>query len=69
MKRVRTEVLPVEESVSVDWSEMPEYQSDQMCRIVIAAVKRMFQDPRVQEDYQRWLAEEKKAEKEAGRME
>lgn len=60
MKRLRTEVMPVEESVSIDWSEMPEYQSDQMCRIVIAAVKRMFQDPRVQEDYQKWLAEEEK---------
>lgn len=49
-----------EEKVLVDLSEMPDYQVDQMCRTVISFVKRIFKDPEVQADYQRWLAEREK---------
>lgn len=55
----KLQMIP-EEKVSVDLSGMPDYQVDQMCRTVISFVKRIFKDPEVQADYQRWLAEREK---------
>lgn len=57
----KLQMIP-EEKVSVDLSEMPDYQVDQMCRTVISFVKRIFKDPEVQADYQKWLAEREKRE-------
>ena len=49
---VRRDVSPV-----VDLDLLPQHEVDYMCRTLIHAVKDLFKDPAVQEDFARWKAE------------
>lgn len=42
------------EHISVDMTAMPDYQSDAMCRTLIGCISRLFEDPAVRADYERW---------------
>lgn len=42
------------ERVKVDMASIPKYQSDAMCRTLIGCITRLFEDPAVRADYERW---------------
>lgn len=41
----------------IDVSLIPEHEIDQLCRTLLPAVKKLFEDPAVQEDFEKWKAE------------
>lgn len=45
------------EGVTVDFDAIPTYQSDAMCRTLIGCVSRLFENPAVKADYERWRQE------------
>lgn len=45
------------EAVAVEVDALPAHTSDTMCRILIGCVDRIFQDPAVKADYERWKEE------------
>lgn len=44
-------------AVVVDFAAIPSHQSDAMCRTLIGCVGRLFEDPAVRADYERWQKE------------
>ena len=54
--RPELEQLGHEEGLSVEAEQLPEYQSDALCRVILGGVARIFEDPAVREDYERWKA-------------
>lgn len=52
------------ENVHVDYSQMTKTQFDTFARDTLEAVRRFFEIPGVQEDYERWLVEYKKQQEE-----
>lgn len=42
------------ECVKVDMESIPKYQSDAMCRTLIGCITKLFEDPAVRADYERW---------------
>lgn len=48
------------DDVTVDISDMPTYQTDAMCRTLLGCVSRLFEDPAVKADYERWKMEREK---------
>ena len=42
---------------AADLEEMPQYQKDAISAWVIDMTKKLFSQPGVEEEYQRWLAE------------
>ena len=48
-------------SVRIDTQDMPTHRVDILARQTCRAVWRFFEQPGVKEDYERWLAEYKKA--------
>lgn len=44
-------------AVTVDTAAIPSHQSDAMCRTLIGCVGRLFEDPAVKADYERWKQE------------
>lgn len=42
------------ERAAVDFSAIPEHQTDAMCRTVIGCLGRLFEIPEVRADYERW---------------
>ena len=45
------------EQATVVMDTMPDFVLDRMCKTLLGSVDRFFQNPAVQEDYQRWLQE------------
>ncbi len=45
------------EDVKIDLKAVPDYAMDTLCRIVIGLTRRMFEDPEVRADYERWRKE------------
>lgn len=54
--------LPAQHPV-VDFNQLPQHESDNYCRCLLACIARAFENPAVQAEYERWLA--KRREKEA----
>ena len=44
------------EAPVIDVSKIPEHEMDLMCRTLIPAVKELFKDPAVREDFEKWKA-------------
>lgn len=44
-------------TVIVDVNAIPQHQTDAMCRTLIGCVNRIFEDPAVRADYERWQRE------------
>lgn len=42
------------EATAVEIDAMPEHQQDAMARTLIGCISRLFEDPTVREDYERW---------------
>lgn len=42
------------ERVAVDFGAIPSHQSDAMCRTVLGCVSRLFENPEIKNDYERW---------------
>ncbi len=42
------------ERVAVDFGAIPSHQSDAMCRTVLGCVSRLFENPDIKTDYERW---------------
>lgn len=38
----------------VDFDLLPAHEADTFCRVLLAAVSRAFEDPKVAADYERW---------------
>ena len=57
-KRRRRHVKAVQrrtpEHVTADIDAMPEHQTDAMCRTVIGCLGRLFENPEIRADYERW---------------
>ena len=53
------------ESVNADFGAIPSHQSDAMCRTLIGCVTRLFENPAIKADYERWKRE--RVERESGR--
>lgn len=64
MKTIKVVKSRTPEHVEVHIDDLAEYQTDFMCKALITNIKKMFDDPAVQEDYKRWKEErrQKKAE-------
>lgn len=41
----------------VDLDLLPDHEVDALCRCVVRATKKLFEDPAVQADFERWKAE------------
>lgn len=52
-----------QETVKVNPDEIPDDVYDTACRILKTAVRRYFELPGVQEDYEKWLVEYEKEQK------
>ena len=48
------------EHVTADIAAIPEHQTDAMCRTVIGCLGRLFENPTVKADYERWKRERAK---------
>lgn len=57
MKTVQSRVP---DSVCVTFDTIPTHQSDAICRNLIGCVSRLFENPAVKADYERWRAERQK---------
>lgn len=44
-------------TVHINTDSIPAHQSDAMCRTLISCINRMFEDPAVQADFERWKKE------------
>lgn len=42
--------------------EIPEHETNAMCRAIVAGVKRLFEDPEIQADFEKWKAARSAAE-------
>ena len=40
-----------------DFSQMPEFEQDALCRVLISGIKEAFKDPAIQDDFEKWRAE------------
>ena len=40
------------DDVHIDLDELPRHESDTMCRVILGAVKRFFEDPAVRAEYE-----------------
>lgn len=47
-------------TVHIDADAIPAHQSDAMCRTLIGCINRMFKNPAVQADFERWKKERQK---------
>lgn len=54
---METVIMREPNTASVDFAAIPSHQTDAMCRTVIGAIARLFEDPAVQADYQKWKKE------------
>ena len=45
-----------EDDLSLELEQLPRHQSDTLCRVILGGVARIFEDPAVREDYERWKA-------------
>lgn len=45
----------------LELDQLPKHQSDTLCRIILSGVARIFEDPAVREDYEKWKAARKAA--------
>lgn len=52
------------ESATVDLASIPSHQSDAMCRTLIGCVNRLFENPTIKADYERWRRERQTKNKE-----
>lgn len=50
-------------AVSVDFDAIPAHESDAICRTLIGCVSRLFEDPAIQADYNRWQQERRQKSK------
>lgn len=68
-QEVTIETIPPNPEFHLD--ALPQWSKDQLCRIVIAMTRKLFEDPVVWEDYKRWEVEydRRQAEKERLRAE
>ncbi len=41
-------------TVDINYNAIPAYASDTMCKTLIGCIKKMFEDPSIQDDYKRW---------------
>ncbi len=48
------------QSIEIRAEEIPENESDAICRTILNAMGRVFEDPEVKEDYKRWKKERDK---------
>lgn len=52
------------ENIAIDWELMPEHDRDAMCRTLIGCINRLFEDPKVREDYADWKRKREQTRKE-----
>ena len=45
------------ENVAVDFAAIPSHQNEAMCRTLMGCLSRMFENPAVKADYERWKRE------------
>lgn len=48
-----------QETTAVAIADMPEHQQDAMARTLIGCISRLFEDPTVKADYERWKIDRK----------
>ncbi len=53
--------LPAQHPV-VDFNQLPQHESDNYCRCLLACIARAFENPAVQAEYERWLAKRREKE-------
>ena len=51
-------------NIAIDWELMPEHDRDAMCRTLIGCINRLFEDPKVREDYAAWKRKREQTRKE-----
>lgn len=56
----------IQEATDVVISAMPEHQQDAMARTLIGCISRLFEDPAIRADYERWKLERKQGAASAG---
>lgn len=52
------------ENIAIDWELMPEHDRDAMCRTLIGCINRLFENPKVREDYADWKRKREQTRKE-----
>ena len=53
--------LPAQRPV-VDFNPLPQHESDNYCRGLLACIARAFENPAVQAEYERWLVKRREKE-------
>lgn len=54
---MRTVTTRTPSTSSIDLDAIPSHESDAMCRTLICTIERLFQNPAIQADYDRWKRE------------
>ena len=53
-------MMKCEASASIEIATMPEHQQDAMTRTLIGCISRLFENPDIKNDYERWKKEKYK---------
>lgn len=58
MKKQKVVLSRTSETVDIKINKIPKYQVDRMCKVVLEGTARLFEDPAVRADFERWKKEE-----------
>ena len=50
------ERLSHEGDLRLELDQLPKHQSDTLCRVILSSMAKLFEDPAVKEDYEKWKA-------------
>lgn len=43
--------------VEIDFNSIPEHDKNRMCKVLVSAIEKFFQNPEIREDFEKWKKE------------